>query len=75
MTDDRSDKERQEGLQNHARQDDRTSDEQRFLQTVYEKIAEAEAQIAQGCYLEDAEAALAKLRNKYLTQQKPGERS
>ena len=48
--------------------------EQRFLQKVYEKIAEAEAQLAQGCYLEDAEAALANLRNKYLTQQKPEKR-
>ena len=74
MTDARSEKERQKGLQNHIGQDDRTGAEQRFLRKVYEKIAEAEAQLAQGCYLEDAEAALVNLRNKYLTQQKPEKR-
>lgn len=72
MPDINSDKGLQQNIQDGHCQEDSEGEQQRFLQTVYEKIAEAENQVAQGCYLEDAETVLTNLKRKHEHQKNVG---
>lgn len=62
----RPDEVSQNGTKGENGQSDMEIEQQKFLQDVYEKIAEAEKQIMQGAYLDDAETVLANLRTKYV---------